>query len=82
MAMLQDYSHRSSNSNYARKTSTESSRRSNTQASAYAVDATTMALTGFHFSTCGAGGAGTLRARICSIARTKSTDSAITGSWV
>lgn len=61
MAMLQDYNHSSSKSNYARKTSTESSRRSNTQASAYAVDANTMALTGFHFSTCGAGGAGKSR---------------------
>lgn len=30
--------------------------RSNTQASAYAVDAVNMALTGFHFSTSGAGG--------------------------
>ena len=46
----------SSSSAYSRKTSTESSRRSNTQASAYVVDACTMALTGFHFSTCGAGG--------------------------
>lgn len=48
MAML-NYSSKSS-SNFARKTSTESSRRSNTQASAYAVNANTMALTGFHFS--------------------------------
>ncbi|CAK3906426.1 ornithine decarboxylase antizyme like [Lecanosticta acicola] len=57
MAMLYDCNHSKSNSSYARKTSTESARRSNTQASAYAVNASTMALSGFHFSTCGAGGA-------------------------
>ncbi|KXT00591.1 hypothetical protein AC578_3154 [Pseudocercospora eumusae] len=48
MAML-NYRTKSS-SNFARKTSTESSRRSNTQASAYTVNASTMALTGFHLS--------------------------------
>jgi hypothetical protein len=47
-----------SSSNYSRKVSSESSRRSNTQASAYAVNATTMALTGFHATTCGGRGAG------------------------
>lgn len=57
MALLSDCNYSRSSSNYARKTSTESARRSNTQASAYAVNADTMALTGFHFSTCGAGGA-------------------------
>ncbi|KAH9822015.1 ornithine decarboxylase antizyme like protein [Teratosphaeria destructans] len=71
MALLQDNNlSMSSNNHYAatttttttapasRKSSTESARRSNTQASAYAVDAATMALTGFHFSTTsGAGGA-------------------------
>ena len=58
MAMLlsNNQSMTGSSSAYSRKTSTESSRRSNTQASAYVVDASTMALTGFHFSTCGAGG--------------------------
>lgn len=57
MALLSDCNYSRSSSNYARKTSTESARRSNTQASAYAVNADTMALTGFHYSTCGAGGA-------------------------
>jgi hypothetical protein len=38
-------------------TSRSPSRRSNTQATAYAVDATTMALTGFHFTHGFAGGA-------------------------
>lgn len=56
--MLQDYSNSSSKSNYGRRTSSESSRRANTQASAYAVDAASMALTGFHFSTRGGQGAG------------------------
>lgn len=62
MAMLlnsSNYSNTSSSNNYySRKTSTESSRRSNTQASAYVVDAASMALTGFHFSTCGGGATG------------------------
>lgn len=58
MALLSDCNHSMSSNYYARKTSTESSRRSNTQASAYAVNASTMALTGFHFSTPGAGGPG------------------------
>jgi len=45
-----------SSSNYVRKVSSESTRRSNTQASAYAVNANTMALTGFSFTTCGGRG--------------------------
>lgn len=57
MAML-DSNYSRSSSNYHRKTSVESSRRSNTQASAYAVNASTMALTGFHFSTPSGEGAG------------------------
>lgn len=58
--MLQDSNHSMSSSSgyYVRKSSSESSRRSNTKASAYAVDADTMCLTGFHFSTCSAGGVG------------------------
>lgn len=55
MAML-DSNYSQSSSNYHRKISAESSRRSNTQASAYTVDASSMALTGFHFSTPGAEG--------------------------
>lgn len=55
MAMFKNNNSMSSTSNY-RKNSPESTRHSNTQASAYVVDATTMGLTGFHFSTCGAGG--------------------------
>lgn len=55
MAMFKNNNSMSSSSNY-RKNSSESTRRSNTQASAYVVNATTMGLTGFHFSTCGAGG--------------------------
>ncbi|RMY90059.1 hypothetical protein D0861_03893 [Hortaea werneckii] len=59
MAMLQNSNYSNSSSNYyGRRASSESSRRSNTQASAYAVDASTMALTGFHYSTCGAGASG------------------------
>lgn len=57
MAML-DSNYSRSSSNYHRKASVESSRRSNTQASAYAVNASTMALTGFHFSTPSGEGAG------------------------
>jgi len=58
MAMLTDNNHSISNPNPTRRASPDSvSKRSNTQASAYAVDAGTMALTGFHFSTTsGAGG--------------------------
>lgn len=58
MAMLSNNYH-SSSSNYRRSPSEESSGRrsgANTTASAYIVDASTMALTGFHYSTCGAGG--------------------------
>ncbi|KAK5115784.1 hypothetical protein LTR62_000873 [Meristemomyces frigidus] len=58
MAMLQNHS-KSSSSNYGQRTSSENNRHgANTQASAYAVDVATMALTGFHFSTRGAQGAG------------------------
>jgi hypothetical protein len=52
----------SSSSNYRRSSSAgstgSSGRRSaaNTTASAYLVNASTMGLTGFHYSTCGAGG--------------------------
>ena len=55
MAMLIDSNYSNSSSNYYRKMSSENSKRSNTQASAYAVNAGTMALTGFHFSTSGGG---------------------------
>ncbi|WPH00285.1 Hypothetical protein R9X50_00310900 [Acrodontium crateriforme] len=59
MAMLQQSNYSSSSSNYySRRSSNESTRRANIQASAYAVDASTMALTSLHFSTCGAGAAG------------------------
>jgi len=58
MALLQDSNYSNSSNNHYRRSSSESSKRSNTQASAYAVNASTMALTGFHFSTCGAGGQG------------------------
>ncbi|KAG9815477.1 hypothetical protein KCU90_g25215, partial [Aureobasidium melanogenum] len=47
----------SSSSNYYQATK-EVAARSNIQASAYTVDAVDMALKGFHYSTCGAGGAG------------------------
>ena len=58
MANLQSNRSSSSSSNYYRKSpSGFPSRRSNTQATAYAVDATTMALTGFHFTHGFAGGA-------------------------
>lgn len=57
MAMLQeDSSYSNSSHPAARKTSHESSRGANTQASVYAVNAATMALTGYHFSTLRAGG--------------------------
>ncbi|KAH0198155.1 hypothetical protein KCU86_g10082, partial [Aureobasidium melanogenum] len=49
--------HFSSSSNYYQATK-EVAARSNIQASAYTVDAVDMALKGFHYSTCGAGGAG------------------------
>ena len=42
----------------------EAARQPNTQASAYVVDAHTMALTGFHFATCGGGAAGEWHRRI------------------
>lgn len=59
MAMLsQTSSNSSSSSHYYDRSSSESNKRSNTQASAYIVDAANMALTGLHFSTCGAGGLG------------------------
>lgn len=45
----------SSSSNYYQATK-EVAARSNIQASAYTVDAVDMALKGFHYSTCGAGG--------------------------
>ncbi|KAH0294043.1 hypothetical protein KCU62_g776, partial [Aureobasidium sp. EXF-3399] len=48
---------RNSSSNYYQATK-EVAARSNIQASAYTVDAVDMALKGFHYSTCGAGGAG------------------------
>ena len=64
MAMLSNSNYSNSSSNYYRKNSSESSKRSNTQASAYVVNASSMALTGFHFSTCGAGGAGEFQYRI------------------
>ena len=57
----------SSSSNYRRSSSAgsigSSGRRSaaNTTASAYLVNAATMGLTGFHYSTCGAGGTYTKR---------------------
>lgn len=54
MAML-DSNYSKSSSNYHRKVNTEASRR---QASAYVVDASSMALTGFHFSTPSGEGAG------------------------
>jgi hypothetical protein len=57
MAMLMENNLSHSSSNSYRKTSSESTRRSN-MASAYVVNAATLALTGFHFSTTGAGGAG------------------------
>ncbi|KAH0139810.1 hypothetical protein KCU67_g15049, partial [Aureobasidium melanogenum] len=47
--------HFSSSSNYYQATK-EVAARSNIQASAYTVDAVDMALKGFHYSTCGAGG--------------------------
>ncbi|KAI4718257.1 hypothetical protein E4T48_05575 [Aureobasidium sp. EXF-10727] len=47
--------HRNSSSNYYQATK-EVAARSNIQASAYTVDAVDMALKGFHYSTCGAGG--------------------------
>jgi hypothetical protein len=50
-------SSKSSNRSKMGSTSRSPSRRSNTQATAYAVDATTMALTGFHFTHGFAGGA-------------------------
>jgi hypothetical protein len=53
MAMLMENNLSHSSSNSYRKTSSESTRRSN-MASAYVVNAATMALTGFHFSTTGA----------------------------
>jgi hypothetical protein len=46
---------RNSSSNYYQATK-EVAARSNIQASAYTVDAVDMALKGFHYSTCGAGG--------------------------
>lgn len=59
MAMLYTSNSRNSSSNhYGRLVASESTRRSNTQASAYAVNAATMALTGYHFSTRGAGASG------------------------
>lgn len=54
MANSNQYS-RSSSSNYYQAT-VDVAARSNIQASAYTVDAVTMALKGFHYSTCGAGG--------------------------
>lgn len=57
MAMLIDSNYSNSSSNYYRKMSSEFNKRSNAQASAYVVDAS-MGLTGYHFSTSGAGGAG------------------------
>lgn len=55
MAMLSNKKSSSSSSNYSRK-SDESVKRSSTQASAYLVDAVTMELTGYHFSTGGGQG--------------------------
>jgi hypothetical protein len=57
MALLMNNSTSSSSKNYTRKTTSPS--RANTQASAYIVNAASMELTGFHFSTStiGAGGA-------------------------
>jgi hypothetical protein len=54
MALLLNSNNSSSSKNYTRKTLSPS--RANTQASAYVVNATSMELTGFHFSTTGAGG--------------------------
>ncbi|EMC95976.1 hypothetical protein BAUCODRAFT_123255 [Baudoinia panamericana UAMH 10762] len=56
MAMLHSSKSSSSTRNYGRRSSSDSGRRANLQATTYAVDADTMALTGFHFTTCGAGG--------------------------
>ena len=61
MAMLSDNQH-SSSSNCRRSSSASSGRRSatNTTASAYVVNAATMDLTAYQYSTCGAGGMCTL----------------------
>lgn len=59
MALISENNYTSS-SNYRRSSSASSGRRSvnttNTTASAYVVNAATMGLTGFHYTTCGAGG--------------------------
>jgi len=57
MANFTNQYSKSSSSNYYQATKDVASR-SNIQASAYAVDAVSMSLKGFHYSTCGAGGAG------------------------
>ena len=57
MANFTNQFSKSSSSNYYQATQ-EVAARSNIQASAYTVDAALMALKGFHYSTCGAGGAG------------------------
>lgn len=64
MALISE-NHTSSSSNYRRSSSAESSGRrsvttNTTTASAYVVNAASMGLTGFHYSTCGAGGMYTL----------------------
>lgn len=55
MANYSNQNFSSSSSNYYQATK-EVAARSNIQASAYTVDAVDMALKGFHYSTCGAGG--------------------------
>lgn len=65
----------SSSSNYRRSSSAESSGRrsvttNTTTASAYVVNAASMGLTGFHYSTCGAGGMYTLSQEQC-LSRTR-----------
>lgn len=65
MALISESNRTSSSSNFRRSSSASSSGRrsattTNTTASAYVVNAATMGLTGFHYSTCGAGGMYTL----------------------
>lgn len=55
MANFTNQMNSSSSSNYYQATK-DVAARSNIQASAYTVDAASMALKGFHYSTCGAGG--------------------------
>lgn len=68
----------SSSSNYYQATK-EVAARSNIQASAYTVDAVDMALKGFHYSTCGAGGTYSM-SRFAHIHQANTTTGA--GWWV